>query len=144
MQHQKGKGRLGRRITPNKIRHLLGRLGVALVLMTFGAWEILRPASWANYMPPFLGAVGSILTLVTIHGIVLMFVGLAVLLGVYLRLFAIAAVLLLLAIIVTLIWMAGYPDIVVRDTGILLLALTVVFDNERYLTLTRRQHWLLM
>ncbi len=128
----------------NRVRHLLGRAGLALVLMTFGAWEILRPASWANYMPPFLGAVGSIITLVAIHGIVLMLLGLAVLLGVYLRLSAIIASLLLLAIIATLIWMGGYPDIVVRDTGILFLALTVVSDNERYLTLTRRQHWLLM
>jgi uncharacterized membrane protein YphA (DoxX/SURF4 family) len=128
----------------NKIRHLLGRIGVAMVFTIFGAWEIMKPAPWANYLPPFLATVGNPLTLITIHGAVMIIVGLAILTGFYLRIFAILAAIIILTIIITLIFLTGYADIVVRDTGLFFLVLSVAIDNERYLTLTKSKHYLLM
>lgn len=128
----------------NKIRHLLGRMGVALVFVTFGVWEVMKPAPWANYLPPFLATLSNPLTLVTIHGIVMVIVGLAILTGIYLRMFAILAAIIMATIIATLMYLTGYADIAVRDTGLLFLILTIIFDNERYLTLTKSKHYLLM
>jgi uncharacterized membrane protein YphA (DoxX/SURF4 family) len=124
-------------ITTNQIRHILTRVGAALVFMTFGIWEITKPAPWANYIPAFLTGIGGPLILVTIHGAIMLVVGIAILTGFYLKPFAILGSLVLLFIIVSLLTLTGYNDIIVRDAGLLLFVASLIFDKERYLAVTK-------
>lgn len=121
----------------NQIRHLLTRIGISLVFIIFGIWEIMNPPYWAAFLPPFLGSFASPFLLVTIHGAVMLILGIAILTGFYLRISAILAALMMLLIIVALFMLTGYDDLIARDSGLLFLALSIVFDETRYLTLTK-------
>jgi uncharacterized membrane protein YphA (DoxX/SURF4 family) len=120
----------------SQIRHLLARIGLAIVLIVFGIWEIMNPLQWAAYLPGFLTNFSPTL-LIYLHGTALIVIGIAVLVGFQLRIAAMLACLMLLGVIVSLITLTGYDDIVVRDVGTLFLALTLVFDEERFLTVTK-------
>lgn len=120
-----------------QLRHLLMRIGISLVFLIFGIWEITSPAHWASYVPSFLTSTQNTLTLVRIHGSLLLIIGLAILTGTYLRIAASLGSIILLLIIVSLMIDTGYIEIVVRDVALLFLAVSVALDEERYLTLTK-------
>ncbi len=122
--------------SPSQLRHIVMRLGLALVFMIFGVWEILSPLHWAGYLPVF-ATLGHPVTVITLHGIVLFILGACILLGIYLRITSVLSSLMLLAIIASLAIVSGYLSLIVRDAALLCLTVSIALDNERYMALTK-------
>lgn len=59
--------------------------------------------------------------------------------GFYLRIFSALAVLMLVLIIFSLMYLTGFIQIVIRDAAILLLACSIFFDDTRYLCITKEK-----
>jgi len=113
------------------------RLSLAFVLIVFGIWEIIQPVYWNYYLPRFIGKLANANILVVIHGFLILALGIAVLVGAYLRISSGLAALMILAILVELVASTGFTDIFVRDVTIFLLALALFFDETRYMHLTK-------
>ena len=116
-------------------RHVLMRIGLAFVFISIGIWEIVQPSYWGMYVPPFLSAIIATNTFLEIHGSVLVVVGIAILLGAYLRIASALAVVIMLSIVISLIYYFGFNDIMIRDVAILMLAAALFFDDTRYMCL---------
>ena len=114
------------------------RISLSIILIGFGFWEIVQPSYWISFVPAQLGLSGSAITLVTLHGVVLLIVGLAILLGFYLRIAAVFAVLIMIEIIAVLILESGFTDLIIRDIVVLLIALALFFDNTRWMVLNKK------
>ena len=54
------------------------------------------------------------------------------------RVFSALAVLVMLEVIASLFILSGFTDVLVRDVAILLLAVSLFFDNARHYSLTKR------
>lgn len=112
----------------NLKRTLVARIGVSFVFLVFGVWEIIQPGYWTGFVPRFLESLDLFL-LVRFHGIILLIIGTGILSGFYIKKFAIAASLILLSIIFSLLVNFGFNDIVVRDIVILLFVSTLLFED---------------
>ena len=121
----------------DNIRHILTRLAVAQVLIIFGIWEIVQPVYWNSFVPAFVSSFMNINLFVQLHGIFILILGIAILIGAYLRISAALAALTTLAVIVFLLVSSGFSDIIVRDIVIVLVAASLVFDDTRYLRATK-------
>ena len=121
----------------DNIRHILTRLAVAQVLIIFGIWEIVQPVYWNSFVPAFVSSFMNINLFVQLHGTFILILGIAILIGAYLRISAALAVLTTLAVIVFLLISSGFSDIIIRDIVIVLAAASLVFDNTRYLRATK-------
>ena len=121
----------------DKIRHILTRLAVAQVLIIFGMWEIVQPVYWNSFVPTFVSSFMNINLFVQLHGIFILILGVAILIGAYLRISATLAALTTLAVIVFLLISSGFSDIIVRDVVIVLAAASLVFDDVKYLRVTK-------
>ena len=121
----------------DKIRHILTRLAVAQVLIIFGIWEIVQPVYWNSFVPAFVSSFMNINLFVQLHGIFILILGIAILIGAYLRISASLAVLTTLAVIVFLLISSGFSDIIIRDIVIVLAAASLIFDDNMYLRATR-------
>ncbi len=109
------------------MQNLVSRLGVVFIFVSFGIWEIINPGYWTAFVPQIALMFGDPILLVKIHGLVLTIIGLGILSGFYLRYFAIAGALLMLEIVITLFTESGWSDILVRDIGILLFTISLIF-----------------
>ena len=87
----------------DNIRHILTRLAVAQVLIIFGIWEIVQPVYWNSFVPAFVSSFMNINLFVQLHGIFILILGIAILIGAYLRISAALAALTTLAMIVFLL-----------------------------------------
>jgi uncharacterized membrane protein YphA (DoxX/SURF4 family) len=87
-------------------------------------------------MPRFLSGIAPIDTLVMAHGIALLVIGMAVLVGAYLRIASVLAVLMMLAIIASVTMQSGFTDLTIRDTAVALIAVALFFDDTKYMRLT--------
>ena len=125
------------RMDKNQIRHIFTRLGLSVIFIAFGIWEILQPLYWVSFVPTQLGGILSSSLLVTVHGSVLLIVGLAVLLGFYLRIAAFLSILIMFEILITLIIVSGFSDLIIRDIVVLFLAIALFYDDTRYYTLNK-------
>ena len=106
---------------------LVMRLFLAFVLGWFGVNEILNPRYWSGYIHPMALELLPIpiLPLVQGHGAILTFLAICFLFRFQLRYMGVIAILVLLSIIGGLISMNGFDEIVVRDIGLLGLALSI-------------------
>lgn len=116
-------------------RHILTRLSLAVVFIGIGLWEIIQPSAWSFYVPAFIPLNANLFTMM--QGTALAIMGAGVLLGIYLRVFSALAALMMLAILVDLVMLFGFNDLVIRDSGVLLIALALFFDDVRYKRLTK-------
>ncbi len=123
----------GKPLNRAHVRHLLARISLAFVFISIGIWEIVQPSYWGMYVPPFFSAIIATNTFVMIHGMALVLIGTAVLLGIYLRVASALAVLVMLTIVASLTFYFGFNDIVIRDIAILLIAASLFFDDTEYL-----------
>jgi hypothetical protein len=126
----------GQVLTFRLVRHLLTRLAVGFVFASFGLWEVFDPQFWIGFVPSWVPVAFVGHSLVVFHGVVLLVVGVALLVGAWLRWSALLAVLLLVEICVGLFLSSGFSDLFVRDLGLLLFTLSIVFDGERYFCVT--------
>jgi len=113
----------------------VARVFLGLVLGWFGYHELVAPELWMGYVP--ILDTGSSLTqvLVLAHGWVLLVLAVALVAGIAPRFVAAIACLLLLEIVISLTASAGLSDLVLRDVGVLGLAISLLGRQEQRLVL---------
>jgi len=109
------------------VPYLLPRLGIAVVFVGFGVWELLNPGYWTVYVPTLLAGHAWTLRLVQLHGVVLTTTGAAVLLPRYARRGAAVATLVLAEICLDILLANGVTSILLRDVGLLAVAAALVW-----------------
>ncbi|MFB6145795.1 MAG: hypothetical protein ABEJ99_04815 [Candidatus Nanohaloarchaea archaeon] len=118
------------RFTDQEFSNILARLGIGTVFVLFGAWELINPVYWQAYAPGFLQG-GYVLTLVKLHGVLLLVTGVGVNLERYRKEFAGLGVLIMLEILFSVFLEGGFNSILLRDLGLLMLALSVLYQDQR-------------
>jgi len=119
------------------VRHLITRLSFAVVFIGIGIWEIVQPSYWSFYVPSILAKFANANLITMVQGAALIVIGGGVLTGAYLKIFAALGVLMMIAILTDLIVSFGFTDLIIRDSGVLLIALALYFDDTKYLRLTK-------
>jgi uncharacterized membrane protein YphA (DoxX/SURF4 family) len=104
----------------------LVRIAMALVFLWFGVSQVLDPASWLGYLPSWASVFPvSANTFILIAGISQSIIGFGLLLGLFTRWMAILGVLHLVPIILSV----GYNEIMIRDLGLLLATISIVYHG---------------
>ena len=113
------------------------RIGLALVLLWFGIDEIINPENWFGYIPSWLSYIlpFSPYFFITLNGIFEIMMGVLLLIGSYTRIIAFIAALHLLSITVVV----GYNEIGVRDFGLTLMAVSLIFSGAGVLSLGNKK-----
>jgi hypothetical protein len=108
------------------------RLGLGFVMAWFGVQELRSPGEWTVFVPSFVGGMSpvSLNDLVLVHGFLLLLAGAAVVLGLFYLFGALLAVGLFLEIVFGLWYDGGLSDLVIRDIGLLALAVAVSVDRS--------------
>lgn len=103
------------------------RLSLAFVFGWFGISEIINPAYFSGYLPPFVTSLPFFNSnlFIQIHGAVLTLLSLCLVFKFHLRLIGILNILVLLQIIISLLLISGFNEIAARDIGLFGLALSV-------------------
>ncbi len=112
------------------------RVLLGLVLLWFGYHELVVPGLWTGYVPIISQSSHLAQILVLTHGWVLTILAAALIFGVAPRLASLLVVVLMIEIIITLIATAGLSDLVLRDVGVLGLALALLGRSHNRLVLT--------
>lgn len=103
----------------------IARYGLGIVFFLFGIMQWLDPASWFGYLPVH-GVLGlSDTALVFMNGTFDLFLGALLLAGLFTRVAAGLAALHLAGVIMFL----GFNDVAVRDFGLLVVALAVLWNG---------------
>ena len=110
------------------------RLLLGLVLLWFGYHELVMPGLWTGYVPILAATSHAAEILVLAHGWVLLVLAVALLAGVAPRIAAMVASVLLLEIVISL-GVNGISDLVLRDVGVLGLAIAVAGATRQRLLL---------
>jgi hypothetical protein len=113
-----------------------GRVLLGLVLGWFGYHELVQPSLWTGYVPVVSGSTLKLL-LVLAHGWLLLMLAVAMLAGIAVRVVAAVTVALLLEIVISLTITNGLSDLVLRDVGVLGLALCLTATTRQRLVLSR-------
>jgi uncharacterized membrane protein YphA (DoxX/SURF4 family) len=115
----------------------VARLLLGLVLLWFGYHELVSPDLWTGYVPIISATSQTAQVLVLAHGWMLLVLAVALLGGVAPRLAAAVAAMLLLEIVISLSVTGGLSDLVLRDVGVLGLAIAVTGAARQRLLLRR-------
>ena len=102
---------------------------LAFIFIVFGLWEIFNPQYWAGFVPQFAASIFNALILVRIHGVVLSLTALWLVSGKKRKYAAILSSLIMLEIVISLLVSTGFSDLLVRDIVILILAISLIFEN---------------
>ncbi len=106
---------------------LVMRLSLAFVFVYFGISEIFNPAYFSGYIPSFIShlSIYEPDLFIRVHGSVLVFLSLCLIFKFYLKFTGILVILMLIQIIGGLLLISGFNEIVVRDIGLLGLAISI-------------------
>jgi uncharacterized membrane protein YphA (DoxX/SURF4 family) len=115
----------------------IARVLLGLVLGWFGYHELVAPGLWTGYVPVLSASSNLTQVLVLAHGWVLLVLAVALVAGIGPRIAAAISGLLLLEIVISLTASAGLSDLVLRDVGVLGLALSLLGRHEQHLVLNR-------
>ena len=104
------------------------RLGLGFVFFWFGIDKFIDPGLWIGWIPDSILSFVPIFpgTFIFLLGIVETILGILLIFGVLVRIVAFVSALHLLAIIFSL----GFNDIVVRDIGLLTMALALAIEKK--------------
>jgi uncharacterized membrane protein YphA (DoxX/SURF4 family) len=116
---------------------LAARVLLGLVLGWFGYHELVQPALWTGYVPGLSPGSSVAVLAVLAHGWVLLMLAVALITGIATRLAAAIAAITLLEIVVWLAVTAGLSDLVLRDLGVLGLAICLTAVTQQHLALRR-------
>jgi uncharacterized membrane protein YphA (DoxX/SURF4 family) len=128
------------------------RLGIALVLLWFGINQMLDSGSFIGYVPPWAmphpahmmhfppihaahDAGFDVNLMIRANGLLETIIGLFLLVGLYTRAFAFVATIHLFIISISL----GYNDVAIRDFGLTLMALSLVFSGAGVLSFDNKK-----
>lgn len=102
---------------------LLLRLGLGGVFVLFGIDKFFHPEFWSVFMPEWFFSFlpVEVFTFIYLLGVFEIIVGSAVLIGFYTKISAVICAAFLLGIIASL----GFNDVMIRDAGLLFLALGI-------------------
>ena len=103
---------------------------LAFVAIWFGLNEMLYPQTWVDFAPAWLGTGKLAYYLVLAHGFVLFDAGVMLVINFHRRIAALILTLILTEIIVTLVMQQVSMDIIVRDVGVLGLALALLYKKS--------------
>jgi uncharacterized membrane protein YphA (DoxX/SURF4 family) len=111
------------------IARFLLRVGVGLVFLLFGIDKFRNPQLWLDFIPPMLAALlpFSKAVFLNIMGVVESIMGAALLLGFWVR----PAAALASAMLVGIVLSSGYNNLAVRDFGLLMATLALLFLGGR-------------
>lgn len=120
-------------LNSTKLSHLILRLALAFVFIWFGTDKFIHPDYWLNAWTPVwfkeildrlnFGA----LNFIYLNGIFEIVVGIGLVFNIFVKLFSFLAALFLTAVILTV----GFNEVIVRDVGLLGIALALLFWNGR-------------
>jgi uncharacterized membrane protein YphA (DoxX/SURF4 family) len=116
---------------------LAGRVLLGLVLGWFGYHELVQPSLWTGYVPALSPASSVVVLAVLAHGWLLLILAAALIAGIATRIAAAIAAVTLLEIVVSLTVTAGLSDLVLRDLGVLGLAICLTGITQHRLVLRR-------
>jgi uncharacterized membrane protein YphA (DoxX/SURF4 family) len=114
---------------------LAGRVLLGVVLGWFGYHELVQPVLWTGYVPVLSAASSVAVLAVLAHGWVLLILAAALIAGIATRIAAAVAAVTLLEIVVSLTVTAGVSDLVLRDLGVLGLAICLTGVTQQRLAL---------
>lgn len=114
-------------LTSADLPYVLPRVGIAVVFVGIGVWELFDPGYWAVYVPALLAHHSWTLRAVQVHGLVLTTTATAVLLPRYATRGAALAALLLAEVCLDILLSNGVTGILLRDLGLLAVAVGVVW-----------------
>jgi uncharacterized membrane protein YphA (DoxX/SURF4 family) len=114
----------------------VARVLLGLVLAWFGYHELVQPSLWTGYVPVVSGSTLLVLLVLT-HGWLLLMLAVALLAGIAVRAVSAVAVVLLLQIVTSLAMSNGLSDLVLRDVGVLGLAVCLTATTRQRLVLRR-------
>ena len=123
------------------IRHLLMRLMMGFTLGWFGGLQVRSQGEWVDFVPDFMSRLSPVddSYLIFLHGSLLLLAAVGIFLGLRFVAASLLAVILLSFIIFVLIVDGGSVNLIVRDIGILGLAIGLVFDPVRFWQLDTAQ-----
>lgn len=113
-----------------------GRLLLGLVLAWFGYHELVQPSLWTGYVPLLSGSALLVLAVLA-HGWLLLVLAVAMFAGIALRAVAAVSAVLLIEIVTSLTISSGLSDLVLRDVGVLGLAVCLTAPTRQRLVLSR-------
>ena len=116
---------------------LAGRVLLGLVLAWFGYHELVQPSPWTGYVPVLSPGSSVAVLAVLAHGWLLLILAAALIPGIATRIAAAIAAVTLLEIVVSLTVTAGLSDLVLRDAGVLGLAICLTGITQHRLVLRR-------
>ena len=106
------------------------------MLAWFGYHELAQPSLWTGYVPVVPASSLAVL-LVLAHGWLLLMLAVAMIAGVAVRAVAAVTVALLLEIVFSLTVAGGLSDLILRDVGVLGLAVCLTASTRQRLVLSR-------
>jgi uncharacterized membrane protein YphA (DoxX/SURF4 family) len=110
------------------------RWGLGIVFLIFGIWQWAAPTSWYGYLPSSLPLGIAQGTAIALNGTLDFVIGALILLGLLTRIAAIIGAAHLAIIASTL----GWNDVMVRDLGLVIVALGVALRGPDRLCLDQR------
>ena len=122
-------------IVQSRARHLLMRLTLAFILGWFGIQQVLAPSEWTDFIPAIISGHIPIaaVDLILVHGVLLLVAAVGIILGLFLVGSCLLAVGLFFEIILVLLLTAGNSGLIVRDVGLLALAIALALDPVQFL-----------
>lgn len=103
------------------------RISLAFVFGWFGISEVFNPVYFSGYIPPFVKVLPffSPNLFIQTHGVILTLLSICLIFKFHLRLTGILNILMLMQITGGLLLVSGFNEIVVRDIGLVGLALAI-------------------
>lgn len=114
----------------------VGRILLGSVLAWFGYHELVQPSLWTGYVP-LVSTSSLAVLLVLVHGWLLFMLAVAMIAGIAVRPAAAVSVALMLEIVISLAMTSGLSDLVLRDVGVLGLAVCLTGTTRQRLLLRR-------
>ena len=112
----------------------VGRMLLGLVLAWFGYHELVQPSLWTGYVP-LVSTSSLAVLLVLAHGWLLLMLAVAMIAGIAVRAAAAVSAALLLEIVISLTLTSGLSDLILRDVGVLGLAVCLTGTTRQQLLL---------
>lgn len=107
----------------------IARYGLGLVLVFVGVHKLFSPGIWASYVAPQLYGLGLDWTaLMQYSSIIEAGIGFGLLSGRYRRTFSALAAVSVLVVVLNLVLARSFFDLIIRDLGLLVLAIVVLAD----------------
>jgi len=113
------------------IRHLLLRFCLGFILVWFGIQQVINPGEWVRFIPEIVSSYSPVggIGLIFLHGALLTLAAIGISLGLFPKWASLLAAALLLEIIVILLIGGDSSGLIVRDIGLLVMALVLALDQ---------------